>query len=234
MFAEYEINYKNEGSRQHGILPVRRPSIPAPERRVTKTEIEGRDGVMIEDGETWGPIVIPVELNFMAPPERWGEVYRDAKKWLLKDTGNLQFADDPHYFYKVLSCQITDSERTSRKIGKFTAEFTCDPYTYMVSGLQEMDPDEEIFNYGEVSHPVYKITGNGSCTLTVNGKTMKATVGQNLTIDTDLMIAYREDGEMKNATVTGNYEDLYLQEGDNEVSITAGFGLKIVPNWRCI
>ena len=55
MFAEYEINYKNEGSRQHGLLPVRRPSIPAPERRVTETEIEGRDGVLIEDGETWGP-----------------------------------------------------------------------------------------------------------------------------------------------------------------------------------
>ena len=104
----------------------------------------------------------------------------------------------------------------------------------MISGLQELDPEEEIFNYGEVSHPIYKITGNGDCTLTVNGKTMQATVGQNLTIDTDLMIAYREDGEMKNATVTGNYEDLYLQEGDNEVSITAGFGLKIIPNWRCI
>ena len=53
MFGEYEVTYKNEGSRQHGLLPVRRPSIPAPERSVTETEIEGRDGVLIEDGETW-------------------------------------------------------------------------------------------------------------------------------------------------------------------------------------
>lgn len=234
MFGEYEVSYKNENNRQHGILPVRRPSIPAPERRVAETEIEGRDGVLLEDGETWGPIVISVEFNFMAPPERWGEVYREAKKWLLKDTGNMQFADDPHYFYKVLSCRITDSERTSRKIGKFTAEFTCDPYTYMMSGLHELDPEEEIFNYGEISHPVYKITGNGYCTLAVNGKTMKAIVVQNLTIDTDLMITYQEDGEMKNASVIGNYEDLYLQEGDNEISITEGFELKIIPNWRCI
>ena len=234
MFEEYEVEYKNEGSRMHGLLPVRRPSIPAPERRVTETEIEGRDGVLVEDGETWEPLVIPVEFNFMTAPERWGETYRDAKKWLLKDTGNLKFQDDPSCFYKVMFCRITESERTSRKIGRFTAEFTCDPYTYMISGLQEMDPSEMIFNYGEISKPIYKITGNGNCILTVNGKNMKATVEENLIIDTDLMIAYRKDGEMKNTMIIGNYEDLYLQEGDNMVSITESFGLKIIPNWRCI
>ena len=234
MFGEYEVKYKEESSRDHGLLPVKRPSIPAPKRRITETEIEGRDGVLIEDEETWEPIVIPVEFNFMSLPERWGESYREAKKWLLKDAGNLQFSDDPDYFYKVLSCQILESERTSKKIGKFTAEFTCDPLNYMVSGLQEIDPGMKIHNYGEISHPVYKITGNGDCILTVNGKTMKATVGQNLTIETDLMIAYREDGNMQNTAVTGNYEDLYLKEGDNEISITEGFSLKIIPYWRCI
>ena len=82
--------------------------------------------------------------------------------------------------------------------------------------------------------PVYKITGNGGCTLTVNGKAMKATVGQNLTINTELMIAYRTDGTLQNGKVTGDYEDLYLLEGENQISITKGFDLKVIPNWRCI
>ena len=46
------------------------------------------------------------------------------------------------------------------------------------------------------------------------------------------MIAYRTDGTMQNTSLTGDYEDLYLIEGENKVSITSGFVLKIIPNWR--
>ena len=63
---------------------------------------------------------------------------------------------------------------------------------------------------------------------------MSATVGQNLTIDTDLMIAYRMDGDINNIAVTGNYEDLWLQEGENTISITSGYDLSIIPNWRTL
>ena len=63
---------------------------------------------------------------------------------------------------------------------------------------------------------------------------MTANVGQNLTIDTDLMIAYRQDGTMQNTAVTGDYENLYLLPGDNVISITDGFDLKIIPNWRTL
>ena len=63
---------------------------------------------------------------------------------------------------------------------------------------------------------------------------MSADVGQNLTIDTDRKIAYRADGTLSNTAVSGDYEDLFLQEGENEISITDGFNLKIIPNWRCL
>ena len=63
---------------------------------------------------------------------------------------------------------------------------------------------------------------------------MHANVGQNLTIDTDRMIAFREDGTVNNIAVSGDYEDLYLKEGDNQISITSGFALKVIPNWRSI
>ena len=61
---------------------------------------------------------------------------------------------------------------------------------------------------------------------------MTANVEQNLAIDTELMLAYREDGTLKNAEVTGNYRDLYLQEGENEITVTSGFEMKVIPNWR--
>lgn len=40
------------------------------------------------------------------------------------------------------------------------------------------------------------------------------------------------DGTLNNTAVTGNYEDLVLIEGDNKVTITDGFDLKVIPYWR--
>ena len=90
------------------------------------------------------------------------------------------------------------------------------------------------FNPYYISHPDYIITGEGVCVLTVNGKSMRANTGQNLTINTDLMIAYRLDGTMQNTAVTGDYQDMYLKEGDNQISVSSGFVLKVIPNWRSL
>ena len=62
---------------------------------------------------------------------------------------------------------------------------------------------------------------------------MTANVGQNLTIDTDRMIAYREDGTLNNTKVSGSYEDMYLQPGNNKIEFYGG-NLKVIPNWRCL
>ena len=91
-----------------------------------------------------------------------------------------------------------------------------------------------LYNPYYEAHPMYKITGEGVCTLSVNGQEMRANIGQNLTIDTERMIAYRTDGIMNNTAVSGDYQDLYLREGSNQIEITAGFDLKVIPNWRSI
>lgn len=227
----YNILYKGVNCSRFGIIPARRPSVPAPEIRVTEMEIPGRDGVLVETDGCYGTITIPVEFNYLVPPEKWMDAYRKAKRWLT-GSGWLVLEDDQDYMYKVLYVKITDTERTSRRIGNFTAEFTCDPYAYLVSGQQEHSVTDVLYNPYMLSHPVYKITGEGVCTLTVNGNTMSANVGQNITIDTELMIAYREDGTMQNTEVTGDYEKLYLQEGENTITVTSGFEVTVQPNWR--
>ena len=134
--------------------------------------------------------------------------------------------------YKVLYVKITDTERTSRRLGKFTAEFTCDPYSYLVPGQQSYSVDDVLYNPYMISHPIYRISGTGSCALIVNGNTMQATVNGNITIDTDRMISYNDQMVGQNTAVTGDYEDLYLQEGNNTISVSTGFSLSIIPNWR--
>lgn len=229
----FSVEFKEKNCLEFGILPVTRPSIPAPEENVEEITIPGRDGVLIEKDGSYKPIVIPVGFNFLSMPEKVNEKYRAAKKW-LSGSGNLKFSDDGSAFYKVLYVKITDVERTSKRIQNFTAEFTCDPYTYMKSGMQEITDYSNIYNPYSVSHPDYVIAGEGNCTISVNGKTITANVGQNLTINTDLMLAYRTDGTMQNAEITGDYQDLYLIEGENKISITTGFELAVIPNWRCL
>ena len=169
----------------------------------------------------------------MTTPEEWAYTFRAAKRWLT-GSGKLKFADDQNYYYKCLICIIADTERTTKKLGKFTAEFLCEPYMYEVSGDYALEDNDNIINIHMVSHPDYVISGSGNCTLTVNGKIMQAVVNGTLTINTDLMIAYNADGTSQNSLLTGEYEDLYFVEGENIVSISEGFILKIIPHWRCL
>ena len=69
------------------------------------------------------------------------------------------------------------------------------------------------------------------CSSYLNGKSMTANVGQNMTIDTRLMVSYRKDGAMMNTAVSGDYSDLWVVHGSNTISITEGFLLEIRPRW---
>lgn len=88
-----------------------------------------------------------------------------------------------------------------------------------------------LYNPWSESHPIFKISGEGVCKITVNGKEVSANVGQNLLINTNLMQAYREDGALNNTAITGDYENLYLQEGLNEISVSSGFAAEVIPKW---
>ena len=94
-----------------------------------------------------------------------------------------------------------------------------------------------------ISLPV-PVTENSFCITLVAGELGLVMVRRNFTvapdftfslmaIDTDRMIAYREDGTLQNTSVTGKYEDLYLLEGENDIEITGGT-VKVIPNWRCL
>ena len=229
----YNLSFKGENCAQYSIIPVRRPSVPAPEMRVEETEIPGMDGTLTEIDGTYENIVIPVEFNFLVPPDQWMDAYRKAKRWLT-GTGELILGDDQEYYYKVLFCNITSTERASRRLGNFEVEFTCFPYAFLVSGKNEYSVSEVKYNPYMTSHPIYKITGSGSCGLTVNGNTMDITVNQDITIDTDRMIAYNSEMTNQSTLISGYYEDLYLQEGQNKISITSGFNLTVIPNWRTL
>lgn len=231
----YEIVRNGRKNTSVGVMVSKRPAIPSPEFVFEETEIPGRDGKLYEESENICDITISIPFVFICDPGRWQERFREAKRWLLgKEDDRLILGDDAAYFYKVKHTTINESERRVIESGEFTVDFICGGYQYLEEGTYEHDIKDVLYNPYALCHPTYLIIGEGKCTLKVNGKTMVANVGQNLTINTDLMLAYRTDGAILNTAVSGDYEDMYLREGDNTISHSAGFGLKVMPNWRCL
>lgn len=224
-----------EPSFRHKITVAYRPDFPAPELRYTDTQVPGRDGTLTEFDGTYSDINVDVEMNYITNPQNWHAAWREVKRYLLKGgIRELRFSDDLAFYYKCKKVVLGTNEREFRHTAAFTATFTLAPYEYLTDGKERYPYQVCAFNRYELCKPIYFITGEGMCTLTVNGNEMTANVGQNLTIDTDLQLAYRTDGTLQNTEVAGNFDELYLLPGENTITVTDGFDLKIQPNWRCL
>nr|WP_296960690.1 hypothetical protein [uncultured Mediterraneibacter sp.] len=216
-------------------LELRFLSYPEIERGYEETVLKtvpGRKGTVTIHTGTYSDTTILCHLHLTKEAEYLEQAYLRAKSW-LKDTKTLVFSDNPSMFYRVKKVEVGKQNKVYGRFGTFDVTFTCDPGEYIVEGKKEYKISEIAFNpYSECS-PIYKITGNGSCVLKVNGQQIKADVTKELTIDTELEIAYSDKGT-KNTAVSGNYENIHLMSGDNAISITKGFDLKIIPNWRIL
>lgn len=229
----YDIEYAGELAEDYDIYIIERPDVPVPEIDREQITIPGRDGDLYMSDKTVKDIQIHINMNFMTEPDRWGEKFREAKAWLLgNQTGILRLSDDQEWFYRVKKVSIGTSERTCKEIGKFQAVFVCSGYTYREDGATSHTIEDVKRNNWEKCQPIYVIKGDANCTLTVNGKPFKVNVGQKCRIDTERQLTYRDDGQLANADVKGDYEDLYLQGGENTIEITPGVALEIIPNWR--
>ena len=228
----YDVQFNGQTAESVGMEVVRRPNIPSPQIRYSTYTIPGRDGTIYGTDGTIEDIDIDIEFNFISNPENWAKALAKAKKWLLSGPGKLIFGDDSDFFYAVKKVELGEAERPCHEIGKFTATFTCEGYRYYRAGEYEYKAIEH--NSGTTSHPLYIIRGNGDCILTVNEKKINIKVQDNIIIDTDLMLAYREGGILTNTSISGWYEDAYLKPGKNTVSISDGFDIKIRPRWRCL
>lgn len=230
-----DIKYANINASDFKIFATKYPAIPAPREKVNEIAVPGRNGMLRTRMGKYEETLIPIEFNYIGGESDWNAIWRKAKIWLTNRNEKLILADDSEYFYKISHVNLSQNERVTRRIGKFPATFvSVDGLSYFCTGAEEMSISKAKSNPGITCEPIYKLIGEGECRLIVNGVTIKANVAQNLTIDTERMLAYREDGTIMNTSISGDYEDLYLQPGENSISVTSGFKCTVIPNWRCL
>lgn len=210
------------------------PKIKLGQQKYEKKTVPGRGNVYYETG-TYSDteIKMTVDVNTVMTDTERMAAYTRAREFLL-GCKTISFSDAQEYFYKVKYMDLGSVDQYTDDAGDFDISVVCEPGTFLANGTLEYSFADILQNPYSVCHPEYRITGEGICELTVNGVTMSANIGQNLTINTDLMLAYRADGTIQNTEVSGDYTDLYLQPGENTISISNGFELLIIPNWRCL
>lgn len=209
--------------------------IPTPEERYTEYTIPGRDGSLIYKEGTYPDISIKIPLCFLEKPEDVYQRFGEIRRWLLFGDDNiLKLSNQHESHYLVRRIEIDDHERSKLIKGTFNVKFTVQPYQYVDYGDEAIALTNEIYNPYCTSHPIYEISGSGTCTLKVNGNTFTTKPKGSMVIDTDRMIAYDSDGNSMNTAVNGDYADLYLLPGTNTLSLSSGFSVQIKPFWRFI
>lgn len=226
---KYFIMYNDLTNLDVDLLITDRPPKPSPTMEYEEVKVPGGKTLYREKG--YKDIDITVPFNFMSK-DSWDYDFRRIKKWLLsKGNNKLKFSDDLEVYYKVNKVTINTPERVMKKLGRFDVTFTCEPYIYIDD--EEMELNTVLYNNYLVSKPIYRIVGEGNLTLKINDKTIKANVGQELIIDTDKGLCYRE-GIVNNVALEGRFEDMHLLEGNNSFSWNKGFKIYILPNLRCV
>lgn len=222
----YSIQYDGALSDTYGIFLYDYPEISSAKKNYDTYTVPGRNGELLSSEDYLSNITVTCIFSVLS--QNLHQTIRSIRRW-LSGTGRLVIQDTPESFYEVMKIEYGSMERELREYGRFTAVFTCYPYEFRNDGQVSME--NVTYNPYDRCMPLYHLSGEGECTLTVNRSTITANVGQNLTIDTRRQIAYREDGEIMNTIITGDYDKIWLPHGENKISFTDGFHLKIVPRW---
>ena len=224
-FEKYDIEYNNATAKGHGVYLYDYAQFSGAEKSYQISAVGGRLGELVGVDDYKSNLVIQCTFGIISP--QFMSHVTVLKRW-LKGTGTLVISDHQNVFYKVWKVDYGDIERELRKFGQFTVSFTCTPYQFEKDGLIPVSDID--YNPYDLCRPIYTITGTGAFTLTVNGNEMTGTVNGSITIDTERMVSYNADGVSQNNVVTGNYEELYIPNGDVSVSVSGGT-LSIIPQW---
>lgn len=240
MYRDFYCIFNGNKDKDIGIETINRPKIPSTTPIYNTSTIEGREGTLNEI-IGFEDIKINVDYNFYTLDDV-NNLWRRVKAWFLNIKDNtLQFSDDIEVFFKVKRVVLPEDAERGKRIGRFTVTFVCEPFSYFLDGLEEIDlkiGENYIFNPGDYfSKPIFKIYGEGIVDIKVNDKdSVSVNIGQSIIIDTFKKLSYKEEiKEKRNNKLTGKYENLYLDIGANKINISIKGRLDkfiLISNWR--
>lgn len=220
---------------EHGLRFLSYPVFQHGNEIINEVQIAGREDSLQEFTGRYEDTLISCVMEFTCAKIEEFE-YKEAKlrKW-LKNTKKLIFNDKEDRYFIVKSTKVKTS-RLYGLFGKVEVAFTCNPSIYLLDGDREIDLGTGIVLYNpySMSKPIYIVSGNGKCDLLVNNQSVSVSMAERTIIDTERMLTYQSDGTIRNTELSGDYESLYLQEGENTITASSEFAVQIIPKWRIL
>jgi phage-related protein len=217
------IVYGGETSSDYGIVVGEVPSFDKPKRRSTVFNIQGRNGSIIFQDGSFDDVTRSYKVWIAEDNNNLVDKVNAVSAWLYSKTGYQRLEDsfEPDVYRLAYYNGSGDVSNELMAYGETTISFTCRPERFLKTGEDVID----IYNGGSIynptrfeAKPLIHIEGSGTVSVSINGKTLTASISDYINIDCDRMDAFRLPSENKNANITGTFPT--LDAGKNTVSIT--------------
>ena len=206
-----------------GLLISSLAPISKPQVRTQVDVIDGRDG----------DIVTPLGFGAYDKVIKIGLTHNyniDAIIEYFNSSGVVVFSNEPDKVYQYAIYEQIDFEKLIRfktaevvlHVQPFKFSVTEQPRTFVIS---QSPATVSITNLGNIyARPIMSITATGSVTFALNGSDILSIefgeTAQTIIIDCEAMNAYNSQNVLLNRLVTGNYDNIKLIKGSNEIVLT--------------
>lgn len=234
------IVYGGESSSDYGMVVAEAPAYERPKRKETIYTVPGRNGVIVFQDDAWEDVPRNYRVWLAEDPNSSLVEKVDAfEAWLNSQRGYIRLEDnfEPDVYRLAYYSGGDGFTNNLTQYGEATLNFTCRPERFLKSGENPVyvtSPGSSMTNPTKyASKPLILIQGQGTCSVTINDKTITATNLQDyIYIDCERMDAYRLETENRNGNISGDFPT--IAPGDNTVSVSNGTFATITPRYFTI
>lgn len=206
-----------------GLLISSLPPISKPQVRTQIETVDGRDGDIVTPlGFSAYDKVINIGLTYNYDVDEIIEFFNSE--------GIVTFSNESDKYYRYAIYEQIDFEKLIRFK---TAEITLhvQPFKYPVNEQPQTftifssPATVSIYNAGNIyARPIITITATGDVALSLNGSEILniefGETAQTIIINCEELNAYDSQNILLNRLVTGNYDNIKLNKGSNEIGLT--------------
>lgn len=217
-----------------GLLITELAPISKPQQRTQVEVIDGRDG----------DIVTPLGFAAYDKPVKIGLTYNyniDDIIDFFNTEGEVIFSNEPDKYYRFAIYEQIDFEKLIRFK---TAEITFHVQPFKFSTIEKPQTftvssspvSLNVYNAGNIySKPIINLTATGDVALSLNGSEILniefGDTAQTIIIDCEELNAYDEQNILLNRLVAGNYDNIKLKKGSNEIGLTGNVSSLIINKY---
>ena len=227
MIQDYNFYFNCYYTKDLGLILSEYPNIPALIENIKETEIEGRDGILIEKLGTFQNRKISCTFKIIDDQE-YNKKLAIIKSWIRNIKENKLYINNDKYFL-VENVEADEIRRELGKEAEITINFICKPFLYSEEIIKKyVNKTIDINNFGDyATEPIIIIYGSGNIKLAVNEEAMTIEKVKDLVvINSKLKTVTDANGLSKDWDTIGNFP--ILEAGKNNITVSGATGEIII------